>query len=348
VPVYRVALSELRSTEQTAGLGREDAARRGVRVVGVDAGGTKVLGVVLGPDRVVEHELRTTWRERTPEATVALLLELCRELEKAVGEVRAFGFGLPALIPRAGGGIPYSTHLPLEGVDFRLHAAQALGRPVAVDNDVNCALRGEVAMGAAVGRRNVVMLTLGTGIGGALLLDGRLYRGARGFAAELGHVPIAEHGPPCQGKCPGRGCLEALASGGALGRAARELAERDPDGTLGRALRAGRQIDGAMVTDLALAGDRQARALIAGVGEHLGVGLAAFANAFDPELILIGGGLARAGELLLGPARRVLEQRALPAIREQVQVELAGLGERAGAIGAAIMASELCARDQDQ
>lgn len=339
-------MPELPPTTQTAGLRRDNGARRGARVIGIDAGGTKILGVVLDPNRAVEHELRTTWRERTTDATVELLIEFCRELEKAVGEVQAFGFGLPALVPSARGAIPYSTHLPLEGVDFRVRAAQALGRPVAVDNDVNCALRGEVAMGAAVDRQNVVMLTLGTGIGGALLLDGQLYRGARGFAAELGHIPIAKDGPPCQGKCPGRGCLEALASGGALGRAARELAERDPESTLGQALRAGAEVDGAMVTDLALAGDRQAQALIATVGEHLGVGLAAFANAFDPELILIGGGLARAGELLLGPARRVLEQRALPAIREQVQVELAGLGERAGAIGAAIMAAELCAREE--
>ncbi|MCL6440964.1 MAG: ROK family protein [Thermoleophilum sp.] len=313
--------------------------RRGP-VVGVDAGGTKVLAVRLGPDLAVERELLRQWQERGREAVIDLLLTVCRELADGEDPL-AFGFGLPALVPKERGAIPYSTHLPLEGVDFRALAEAALGRPVAVDNDVNCALRGEAALGAARGARDAVMLTLGTGIGGAILCDGQLCRGARGFAGELGHIPVAGRTERCQGKCPGEGCLEAVASGGALDRAAREAAERGTIAALAARARRGEAVDGALVTALALAGDADCRALLATLGEQLGAGLVAVANAFDPEVIVIGGGLARAGELLLAPAKRVLRQRALPGIGDSVRVERAQLGERAGAVGAAIMALEM-------
>jgi glucokinase len=181
------------------------------------------------------------------------------------------------------------------------------------------------------------MLTIGTGIGGGLILDGELYRGSTGAGAELGHFPIDIHGPRCQGNCPGNGCLETLASGTALGRDARALAEEKPDSVLGQRLASGEEVDGRAVTEAALAGDEDATGLFAEVGRRLGAGLAGFANVFDPEVMVIGGGVIAAGDLLLGPARDELGRRALPPMN-RTPVVPAELGPDAGMIGAAAMA----------
>ena len=156
------------------------------------------------------------------------------------------------------------------------------------------------------------MLTLGTGIGGGLLIDGRIYRGAVGAAAELGHMVIEADGPPCQGNCPNHGCLEALASGTALAREGLRVAHGAPDSGLGRALAAGREITGALITELAHDGDPASRDVIALIGTRLGVGISNLVNIFNPEAVIIGGGVIAAGELLLG--RRA---RSSPAARSR-------------------------------
>ena len=166
------------------------------------------------------------------------------------------------------------------------------------------------------------------------MLEGELYRGTSGAGAELGHVVIDENGPRCQGNCPNHGCVEALASGTALGHAGLLAAQTHPDSALGRALAADGEITGKTVTEAALAGDGIAVEVVGGIGRHLGVALAGFANTFDPDVIVIGGGVAAAGELLLGPARREVRARALPPMNE-VEVALAALGPEAGMIGAA-------------
>ncbi|HEY6780686.1 MAG TPA: ROK family protein, partial [Thermoleophilaceae bacterium] len=206
-----------------------------------------------------------------------------------------------------------------------------------VDNDANVAALAEHLYGAARGARNAVMLTIGTGIGGGLILNGEVYRGATGAGAELGHTVIEVDGPPCQGNCPGRGCVETLASGTALGREGREAAERVPDSALGAMLAQGETVDGKAVTEAALAGDETARGVFDLVGSRLGVALTSFANIFEPEVFVIGGGVIAAGDLLLDPARRELAARALPPMK-QIPVVAAELGSDAGMIGAAAMA----------
>jgi glucokinase len=209
---------------------------------------------------------------------------------------------------------------------------------VYVDNDANVALLVEHRHGAARGARQAAMLTLGTGIGGGLLVDGRLYRGTRGFAAELGHMVIERDGGPCQGACPGRGHLELYASGSAIARAGREEAPAAPDSELGRRLAAGREVSGPLVTELAHQGDEAARAALRRVGSELGAGLVSIVNALDPEVVVIGGGAVAAGELLLEPARAVLAEQALPPLRERVRVVPAAFGDESGMLGAALLA----------
>ena len=182
------------------------------------------------------------------------------------------------------------------------------------------------------------MLTLGTGVGGGLILDDRLYRGAVGAAAELGHITLDLDGPPCQGTCPGRGHLEAMASGLAADRLACRAATERPDGDLGRAAAGGREVDTRLLVELAGAGPGDARDVLDHVGFHLGVGISDLVNVFNPDLVVVGGGFAEAGELLLAPARAVVAERALLPARDVVQIVEAELGPDAGLIGAALVA----------
>jgi glucokinase len=211
------------------------------------------------------------------------------------------------------------------------------GLPIFVDNDANVAALAEHLYGAARGADNAVMLTLGTGIGGGLILGGEVYRGATGAGAELGHVVIAMDGLPCQGNCPGHGCVETYASGTALAREARAAAEREPGSALGRLAAEGETIDGKAVTEAALAGDRASIGVFDLIGSRLGVALTTFANIFEPEVFVIGGGVMAAGDLLLEPARRELRERALPPMKG-IPVLAAEMGPDAGMIGAAAMA----------
>jgi glucokinase len=211
---------------------------------------------------------------------------------------------------------------------------------VSVDNDATCAVLAEARYGAGRGCSNVVLLTLGTGIGGGLYLDGRLFRGMSGAGGEMGHMVIDADGPPCQGNCPNRGCLEALASGSALVREAALRVGREPDTALGRAMEEGVPLSGPLVTEFAHDGDPVARGAIEVIGRNLGIGLANLVNIFEPEVIVIGGGVIAAGEMLLEPAREEMLRRALLPGRDEVRVEAAAFGAEAGMIGAAVMARE--------
>jgi glucokinase len=209
---------------------------------------------------------------------------------------------------------------------------------VFIDNDANAAMLAEHRRGAARGARNAVLLTLGTGIGGGLVLDGELYRGTTGSAAELGHVVVDIDGPPCQGDCPGRGCLEALASGEAIGREGAEAARRNPDSALARATAEDRQITGALVTELAHDGDAAARGVLELIGRRLGAGITSLVHVFNPEVVVVGGGAVAAGELVLGPARAVLAERGLRPSKDVARVVTAHFGEESGMLGAALLA----------
>jgi glucokinase len=258
--------------------------------------------------------------------------------EAAGGEVDAVGFGIPSLIDQRTGNAVIAVNLPLKDIRFADVMTERLGLPVFVDNDGNLAALAEHRAGAARGCNEVVLLTIGTGIGGGLILRGKLYRGAIGAGAELGHVVIDRNGPPCQGNCPNHGCVESLASGTALAREALRIARERPDSALGRAHAAGRELAGPLVTELAHDGDQAAIDALALIGRNLGVALASFVNIFNPEVIVIGGGVSGAGELLLGPARAEVAARALPPSKDLVQIVPAAFGVEAGMIGAAALA----------
>lgn len=314
----------------------------GTETIGVDLGGTKMLvGVLSGTDPLyVQREAST---DQTEEELVELLVREIEEAREARPEVAAVGLGIPATIDHDNGIAISSVNLPIADLAIRDIVSERIDLPVFVDNDANVAALAEFLYGAAQGKPHMVMLTIGTGIGGGLILGGEIYRGSTGAGAELGHVVIQADGPPCQGNCPNHGCVEALASGTALGREGRAAAESAPDSALGKILAEGGEVDGRAVTKAALAGDEVAIGVFDLIGSRLGVACSSFANIFQPNAIVVGGGVIAAGDLLLEPARRVVRERGLRPMNETPILE-ATLGNDAGMIGAAAMAREELAK----
>jgi len=316
----------------------------GGETIGVDLGGTKMLIGVLseaGTDPLYEQREASTGQ--TEDELVELLVREVTEARDACPDVVAVGLGVPATIDHDKGVAVAAVNLPLSDVPLREIVSERVGLPVFVDNDANVAAYAEYLFGAAKGMPHMVMLTVGTGIGGGLILGGEVYRGSTGAGAELGHIVIQADGPPCQGNCPNHGCVESLASGTALGREGRAVAESSPDSAVGKMLAEGREIDGHAVTEAALAGDEAAIGVFDLIGGRLGVACASLANIFQPDAIVVGGGVIAAGDLLLEPARRELRQRALNPMNRTPILE-ATLGNDAGMIGAAAMArNELAA-----
>jgi glucokinase len=308
-------------------------------VIGVDLGGTKLLAGTVDAELRVHHR---AYRLARRDAVLETIVEAVEEAREATDrEVRAVGVGVPCLVEPTSGVAMACNHLPLVDVPLRDLLAERLDVPVVVDNDATAALVAEARWGAARDARHVVMLTIGTGIGGGVLVDGRVLRGASGAAAEAGHVVIDEDGPPCPGNCPGHGCLEAFVSGPALALEALRRAHAEPQSGLGRALAAGRGITGPLVTELAHDGDPAACAAVAALGVHLGIGITNLVNLFNPEVVVVGAGLAAAGDLLLDPARAVLARRGLVPSRDQVRVVAARFGDESGMLGAAGLALDV-------
>jgi glucokinase len=306
--------------------------------VGVDLGGTKVLVGVVGEGHQVLYEDRESSAGQTGDELLNTLEREIRQALEVRPEAAAVGLGIPCTIDRRRGVAITAVNLPIRNLPIRDEMRERLGVPVYIDNDANVAALAEHRLGAARGTRDAVMLTIGTGIGGGVIIDGELYRGSNGAASEPGHMVIDFDGPPCQGNCPNHGCLETFASGTALARDGRAAAERQPESALGRLLTGGGKIDGKAVTDAANEGDPVAAAVVEEAGRRLGAGLSGLANIFEPEVIVLGGGVAKAvGERMIGPARDELRSRALPPMNE-TPVKLADLGPEAGMIGAAEMA----------
>jgi glucokinase len=304
--------------------------------IGVDLGGTKMLvGALKGTE--VRWESREASTGQSEDELVELLVREVGEAHAARPGAAAVGLGIPATIDHDNGIAVSAVNLPLADLPIRDLVSERVGLPVFVDNDANVAALAEHLYGAARGADDAVMLTIGTGIGGGLILGGEVYRGATGAGAELGHTVIDINGPPCQGNCPGRGCVETLASGTAIAREGKAAAEDDPDSVLAAMLAAGHAIDGKAVTEVALGGDPTAIAVFDLIGTRLGAALTTFANIFEPEVIVAGGGVMAAGDLLLDPARRELRKRALRPMNE-IPVVAAEMGPDAGMIGAAAMA----------
>jgi len=295
-----------------------------LRVIGVDVGGTKTLFALVAPDGTIESRARRPTVTSSQEALLAELDGGVEELRSAHPEVAAIGFGIPSRIDQRHGRAIASVNIPLADVDFRDRMRERHGLPVAIDNDGNAAAIAEWKIGAARGKSHVVMLTLGTGVGGGLILDGRPYRGATGSGAELGHIVIQVDGPECA--CGGRGHLEAIASGRAAGRVARELF--------------GAGATGEDLVRRAEDGEPKAVEAMAQIGRGLGAAIATFVNMFEPEMVVIGGGFGVSNDLLREPAREVILRDGLPPGRDALEIVDAELGRDAGVIGAAMIAFE--------
>jgi glucokinase len=306
--------------------------------VGVDLGGTKLLGGVVDEHLEVHARVHRTVHGMTQQEVLDTAVEAVQELIDSVEGVEAVGFGIPCLIDQSSGLAVTAVNLDIVNVPFRELMGEKLSLPVFLDNDANVTTLAEARFGAARGASDVVGLTIGTGIGGGLVLNGQVYRGRWGGGAELGHMVVDEDGPRCQGNCPNRGCLEAVASGTAIGHEAQLAAEEEPDSELARAAEEGEKITGALVTTLALGGDEVSRMVLGHIGRLLGVGMSSIVNIFNPEYIVVGGGAMAAGDLLLEPARAELLARGLPPNRDQVKVVAAKFGPEAGMLGAAVMA----------
>jgi glucokinase len=318
------------------------------RAIGVDMGGTKLLAGAVDADLGVHHRTQRLLTGLDQSALLDTVVDAVLETRAAAGaEIAAVGFGIPCTFDQRTGIAVNSVHLPLLDVAFADVMAERLGLPVFVDNDGNAAIVAEHRAGAARDASEAVMLTLGTGIGGGLILRGQLYRGAIGAGGELGHMVIDADGPSCGGRCPSRGCLEALASGTALAREATRIARERPDSGLGRVLATGRALAGPLVTELAHDGDPSAIEAVQLIGANLGIGISNVVNVFNPQVVVIGGGVIAAGELMLEPARRVVAERALPPARDEVRIVAAQFGFEAGMIGAAALAFDALALNSE-
>jgi glucokinase len=305
-------------------------------VVGVDIGGTSVKAALVSP------ELELLARDSAP-TDISDEEQLLDEIEQLVHRiaadqpVAAAGFGLPSQIDQRRGVVADSINVPITDVPFAAEMTRRLDLPVKVDNDANVACLAEARIGAGRGRDNVIMLTLGTGVGGGIVTGGRLYHGATGYGGELGHMVIDENGPRCQGHCPNHGCLESLASAAGVRAAAARIAAERPGGTLAQAGAAAGQVEVRVVIDGALDDDADCVDALAIVGRHLGVGIANYVNIFNPDVVVVGGGIMAAGEILLGVARDEAGRRALRPPWREVEVVAAELGNDAGVLGAAAL-----------
>lgn len=313
-------------------------------VCGFDLGGTKLLGLVVDPTEgeplVVDKVATPAGPDAVVDAIVALGSELVRRTEAAGrGPVVAYGLGAPGLIDRSGT-LRYGPNIPgVVDLAFGPVLTERLGRPVIVDNDATCAAWAEHERGAARGANHSVTITLGTGIGAGITVKGEVLRGAHGFAGEAGHMVVDPSGPLCP--CGRRGCWERYASGSGLGWLAREAAVAGvARQVVARAGGDPESVRGEHVTAAAAEGDQEALTVIRRFAWWVALGIANLVNVLDSEIVVIGGGLAEAGDLLLDPIRGAYAELVMGASRrEHVPIVAAQLGEKAGAWGAALLAS---------
>lgn len=315
------------------------------RVVGIDVGGTKVaataLGAALGAEGLEGHRQQST-RLDNGEELIAQLVEIVGE---AAGDepLDAVGIGVPSIVRFETGEIAASTNIPLKGVALRSVLGERLGVPVFVDNDATVAALAEAYdESLEMVSRNLVMITVGTGIGGGIVIDGRIFRGGSGGAGELGMTLIGlspgDDLQPASDQFPQPGSLEALSSGTALDRLAAAAAAAHPASALGRLVATNGSVQGVDAVDAARDGDQPAAAAVRRWAHALGVGIANAINTFDPDEVVIGGGAALAGSLLLDPAIEFATGYVHPGLRERISVRAARWGATAGVLGAGLLA----------
>ncbi len=300
--------------------------------IGVDIGGTKVLGVLLEESTVVR---------RVKLATPSQPADLAKSVENVVGELGgadSVGVGIAGLVQFPEGVFAWGPHVAGTRLPLRDQLEELLDVPIVVDSDANTAAYAEMTIGNGRGYSNMLLVTLGTGIGGAIVIGGRLYRGDS-FAGEWGHMLYQPNGRQCA--CGKQGCWETVASGPALAALATAFVSENPSGSLSHLL-SDTAITGKAVTQAADAGDEVARGLVTQVGADFGRGLCNLIAIFDPEVVVVGGGLGSIGESILGPARRVAADALHGAAHRMLPpILVAGLGPDAGAIGAGLMAQEV-------
>ncbi|MGL6278235.1 MAG: ROK family protein [Gaiella sp.] len=293
----------------------------GETVVGVDVGGTKILAAVVARDGTIGRTIEVPTPLGSEEAILAEIDRLVADLLTDGGV--AVGIGVPMNLDPETGIAHRATNLPLDEVDIAGRVRTRFGLPVGIENDANAVALAEWRLGAGVGARTLVAFTLGTGVGGGIVLDGRLYRGW----AELGHIVVDADGAPCQGNCHGRGHLEAVASGLAADAAARALY--------------GDASDAHELVRRARVGESDAIAAVGRIGHFLGIGIGSLANIFDPQVFVVGGGFgAAAGEVLLEAARATARREAIAPADERLRIVPAALGEESGVVGAALVGFE--------
>jgi len=311
------------------------------RFIGLDVGGTKIASATLCDGVLSESTLvETSLDDR--DALIAQLVDAVEALRH--DDVRAVGVGVPSVVDFETGRIRSSVNIPLEDVPLRELLTEKLGLPVFVDNDASCAALAEAFEDGRFTCPDLVMFTIGTGVGGGTVLGGNLYRGATGAAPEIGHqiigMDLLDGDESPESDFPQPGSLEALASGRALDRLALDAARRDPSSFLGKRLAADGEVTGHDAVDGAKEGDEAARRCVRILGERLGIGIANAINLYDPLEVVIGGGVSNAGDLLLEPAERVAFRHVLPGVGTRTKIRLARHGPRAGVLGAALIAAQ--------
>jgi glucokinase len=306
--------------------------------LGIDVGGTKINAFRVARDGEILARAQVPTPADDEEATVAAMIGTARGLITA--DVLAVGVGAAGMVDAERGVLRFAPNLAWRELPIAARMQEALGVPCQLDNDANVAAYGEYRFGAGRGYRQMLLVTVGTGIGGGIVTDGRLFRGAYGFAAEIGHIIVEPEGPVCG--CGNHGCWEQVAAGRAIDRAGRDAAADHPNSLLAE-LAGGKSsaVDGVMVTEAARRGDDVARGVLALVGRRLGQGIAGLVNVLDPQVVVVGGGAIVAGELLLDPARAAfVDAVEAPGFRPRVPIVAAELGNDAGAVGAAALALE--------
>jgi len=311
----------------------------GARVLGIDIGGTNVKLALVGRDgRTLGGRTIPTDAAGGPEPAVERITAAASQLLAAHGPARALGVASAGIVDHAAKLVLDAPNLRRwERVPFAAQLGAKLDLPVQLENDVNAMAFAEWSCGAGRGARHLLCLTLGTGVGGGLILDGNLYRGAAGAAGEAGHTPVERSGPPCS--CGSTGCLERFVGASAIVEHARNRMAGETHPSRLREL-SETSLTPRAIADAATGGDLLAQEILADIGAWLGVGLAGFANLLNPERIVVGGGIAAAGDWILGPARRVLRERAMSVPGAGVEVVCAELANDASLVGAALLAWE--------
>jgi glucokinase len=313
-------------------------ATAGVYAIGVDVGGTKINAFRVGRDGTVHDRMTVPTPAEDSEATIAAMIDA--SLGLMTSDVVAVGVGAAGLVDAAEGVLRFAPNLAWRNLPIAARMREALGRPCQVDNDATAAAWGEWRFGAGRGYRHMLLVAVGTGIGGGIVAGRRLFRGGHGFGGEIGHIIVEPNGPPCG--CGNRGCWEQVASGQAIDRLGREAARKHP-GSIVASLAGGdpEAVTGLTVTEAALAGDPIALGILHEVGRRLGEGIGGLINILDPQVVVVGGGAIGAGDALLAPAReRAAAAMEAPQYRPRVPLVPAVLGNDAGAIGAASLALE--------